>query len=154
MDMNWLIGVRRALTIVGALQPFAKRACALLARLFNIDVWRDGERLRHEADEIKNMQAYGKVVAEYARHMKASGGTRSEVDALVAALLVARLRSYMRARGIVALRTPRTVKRRGASMVIPDEVGNVELGVSPAVIERRNAERRARKAAGDDDGFV
>ena len=67
MDLNWLIAVRKALTVVGALQPFAKRACALLARLFNIDVWREGERLRNEADELRNMHVYGKVVAEYAR---------------------------------------------------------------------------------------
>ncbi len=154
MDLNWLVAVRKALTVVGALQPFAKRVCALLARLFNIDVWREGERLRNEADELRNMHVYGKVVAESARQMKTSGGTNVEVDALVAALLVARLRSYMRARGIVALRTPRTVKRRRATTVTPVEGGKPELGVPPALIERRNVERRTQKGVWDDDGFV
>ena len=153
MDLNWLIAVRKALTVVGALQPFGKRASALLARLFNIDVWREGERLRNEADELRNMHAYGKVVSEYARQMKTSGGNNVEVDALVAALLLARLRSYMRARGIVALRTPRTVKKRRAT-VIPAEGDRSELGVPPVLIERRNAERRAQKTGRDDDGFV
>ena len=143
MDLNWLIAVRKALTTVGALQPFAKRACALLARLFNIDAWREGERLRNEADELRNMHVYGKVVGEYARQMKTSGGNNGEIDALVAALLVARLRSYMRARGIVVLRTSRTAKRRRATTVIP-----------PALIERRNVERRTQKAVREDDGFV
>jgi hypothetical protein len=154
MDVNWLIAVRKALTVVGALQPFAKRACALLARLFNIDVWREGERLRHEAGELRNMHVYGKVVAEYARQMKTSGGNNVEVDALVAALLLARLRTYMRARGIVALRTPRTVKRRRATTVIPADGHRAELGVPPALIERRNAERRAQKTGRDEDGVV
>lgn len=150
MDLNWLIAVRKALTIVGALQPFAKRACALLARIFNIDVRREGERLRNEADELRNMHAYGKVVAEYARQIKTSGGTDVEVEALVATLLVARLRSYMRARGIVAVRTPRTIKRRRATTVPLEEGGKPELGVPPAVIERRNAERRTQKAVRDE----
>ena len=154
MDLNWLIAVRKALTVVGALQPFAKRACALLARLFNIDVWREGERLRHEADELRNMRVYGKVVDEYARQMNTSGGTNEELDALVAALLMARLRSYTRARGIVALRTPRTVKRRSATTAMSGQAGNPELNVPPALIERRNAERRTQQGIRDDDGVT
>jgi hypothetical protein len=154
MDVNWLIAVRRALTVVGALQPFAKRACALLARLFNIEAWRDGERLRNEAEEIRNMQAFGKLVGEYARQMKANGASSTEIDALLADLLLTRLRSYMRARGIVASRTPRTAKRRQATTAMPAQAGNPEHHVSPALMERRNTERRTRQGARNDDGSM
>ena len=154
MDLNWLIAVRKALTMVGALQPFAKRACALLARLSNIESRCEGGRLRNEADEIRNMHAYGKVVAEYARLMKSAGGSNVEVDALVADLLLARLRSYMRARGIVALRTPRTAKTRKSTSTIPAHSDSLKLEVPPVLMERRNVERRAQQRVRDDDGFV
>lgn len=154
MDLNWLIAVRKALTIVGALRPFAKRACALLARLSSIDSWREGERLRNEADEIRNMRAYGKVVAEYARLMKSAGGGIMEVDALVADLLLARLRSYVRARGIVALRTPRPAKRRKSTSTIPACGDGTKLEAAPGLIERRNVERRAQQPVREDDRFV
>ena len=154
MDLNWLIAVRKALTIVGALQPFAKRACALLARLSSLESRREGGRLRNEADEIRNMHAYGKVVAEYARLMKSAGGSNVEVDALVADLLLARLRSYMRARGIVALRTPRTAKRRKSTTTISAHGDSPKLEVPPVLMERRNVERRAQQRVRDDDGFV
>lgn len=87
--------IRRLLTSAGAISKLVRHVCNLLLALVLLEERRRAERLRNESAEIQNIHAYEKLLAQYARLLLNLGIAPTEVSAVISAMMIQRVRSYL-----------------------------------------------------------
>lgn len=107
--------MRRLLASVGAMGALAIRIWKFLSHLIFLEERRRLEHLRNESHEIQNMQAYEKLLSQYAKLTLALGRDPRDVDAMLSELRYARLDAYLKLHAIpdVQRAEPRPAKGQG-----------------------------------------
>jgi hypothetical protein len=125
--------VRRLIASIGAMGALAVRIWKFLSHLIFLEERRRLEHLRNENLEIQNMQAYEKLLAQYAKLTLSLGRDPRDVDAMLSALRYARLGIYLKLNAIPDTKgsVPRPVTGNSAARKI-----------DPPFINRRYSERR------------